>query len=190
MPTVDSNLTLDIAYLMALADFLRDRAESEPPADVEIVDELINVGRWQDSPEREGPVITLHVGNPRDEAGSGKKDWRHEMIEGSQEIGGESCTSALWHYRYCVQMQYYMTRSGEDQQRSLELASRTTQWLHRQLSRCPRSELYARGMPVVTVYGERHIQHMVVSIEFREGGGPGSYIQSSLLFIEQLVSHT
>src|SRR5512137_2456197 len=105
-------------YLVALARFLQDRYESDPPSLATIG--TIKVGSFQDDPQRAPAVITLHTNNPLVEdsvhietitdqkaqgGGSG-----HRLWGGYTEMGEEGRGQAYW-YHWWLRVEYYMTRT-------------------------------------------------------------------------------
>lgn len=183
--------TLDRGYLVALHNYLIAEAELDGPMDISLTARNFHLGRFQASPEDKAPVITLHVGNPVDPASSGSQDWRHELIDGSQEMAGGACYASQWFYRYTVQIQYFMTRTGEKQDAALDKASRLTQWLSSHISKATPWVLNKISVdPLVwpSAFNETPMETLVMAIETQEGGGPSqSYIHRATIFIEQRV---
>ena len=172
--------TLAEEYITALVRHLNSHALSDPPW--EIHKGFIQDGRYQASPEAYTYVATVHEGDPKDASRSGNKDWRHEVDDKAvMEMPG--CASQ-WLYRYTCHIQYFMTRTGEDQDEALRKMRRLTQWFREKINLGTVTELAL----TTSEFGEFAYFQQVRSIEVSEGGGPSaSYIGRSVLFIEQRV---
>lgn len=178
---------LDASYLVALQQYLQYQVLVDPPFGIGIFPDSIHIGKWQASPEYAPPVITLHIGDPKETADSGRKEWRHEMRPGTEEMTGGSCATSTWDYRYSIHISFYMTRTGQEQTEAITQGSRLAQWMAKKVNEANVRTLIAYGLAYPSDFGETPFNAKVIAIEAREGGGPGSYIAKSVLFIEHLV---
>jgi hypothetical protein len=181
--------TLITGTLEALEAFINDMFQKQPPPGIAELN--VHIGRWMDSPEKVSPIITLHENNQQDTGGAGKEDWPHERATGSdniQEMMGDTSTFSMY-YRYSAQFQYFMTRSGENQEEALEKSRVIHAWLVRLFNAASISTLSKYGLQLPTDYGETAYWMRLNHYNVREGGGPPrSFIFRSTFFLTQLVS--
>jgi len=180
------NLTID-----ALHAYLNAEYDVDPPPDIGEV--TFHKGRWLDSPEEVSPLVTIHENNQQDTGGPGSEDWPHERITSGEdyfpEMAGGGCTYQMY-YRYTIQLQYFMTLTGEEQQEALVKNREFVTWLINKISKADLAALRQFGLGPDD-YGNQPLRIRLMKWNSREGGGPpSSYIERTVFFLEQLAQHT
>lgn len=172
--------TLPDQYLEKLCAWLIEQAAAYIPA--VLSGGLIQVGKYQASPELHTFIATLHEGDPKDSSRSGDKDWCHE-VDGKWPMEMPTCEE-YWNYRYTLHLQYFMTQTGETQDVALEQGRALTQWFRQKVNAAKVGVLDL----VESDFDETPLRQYVKKVEVSEGGGPtGSYIEKAVLFIEMKV---
>lgn len=177
-------MSLEKVYLDALCDYLNEQLEDDPPLLGTIG--LIQVGRFQDNWELSPAVVTLHINDPQDpgfvsaridQQRSGANE-RSQLFGGYGEIGG----GQSWKLRFSASVEYYFTRSGEEQVDATDKALDVLDWLEQKIS---------QAQPWTLGIGQesRRTPELVVIVDrwSAEDGGPGSYIWHSRIRFEMLT---
>ena len=182
--------TLAAQYTVSLTDYLSDQLVHNPPTiavsgtDTEIIGGLVHLGKYQDDPTEYTFVATVHEGGPTNVTKTGHQTWRHEEYDKMERemVGGDTCIS-YWKYKYTVKIDYFMVDSGENQEEARRKGMLVAQWFRYKVQQATPSTL---GLSK-SDFGEIALEQRPIALEMIEGGGPDSYIEKALLFIEQLV---
>lgn len=183
-------MALSDAYMLALRNYLQDRYEIEPPPLATIG--TLKIGSHQADPESRPAVITLHTNDPftdtsihieqiADQKSQGGGTG-HRLWGGYTEMGDDGKGTMYW-YNWWLRVEYYMTRSGFQQDRARETNDDLLRWLrHHIISATPRVLAVPADEDAVL------LQTKIVALNTREHGGTQtSYIWSSLIKIRGLV---
>jgi len=174
--------TIAVQYIEKLTDHLTAEQTNDPAPG--IAGGLFHVGRYQDDPTEYTFIATTHEGGPHTVTKTGRQTWRHEedSKKDREMIGGEYGLS-YWSYRYTINVAFYMVDSGEDQEEAREKGMTIAQWIRYKVTHATPSVL---GL-VPSDFDEVALEQRPTAIEMIESGGPGSYIERILIFIEQSV---
>lgn len=190
------SVTLDKSFLDAMLTMYTAKLGTFPafagPSGVSAPTPLFHIGRYQQADvETRSLIITLHMGDPQEEASSGERTWRHEHLPRQDEFGVAGYAASVWKYRYSVYVQYFLTRVRVAQQDALTNIYRVLNWLRLQAQRNPVHVLHGYGLVQQSDFGETMLRYYPVAIEIIEGGGPPrDYIMRGKLFLEADVHIT
>jgi len=174
--------TVATQYVTKLAEYLNAQLVNHPIPGV--TGGLIHIGRYQDDPTEHTFIATVHEGGPMNVTKTGHQSWKHEINNDFPEemSGGEPCSS-YWTYRFNIKIDFYMVDTGEDQTEARQRGMLVAQWFRYWVHLATPSEI---GMSQ-SDYNEIALSTKPVAIEMIEGGGPGSYIEKALLYIEMIT---
>ena len=174
--------TLAYQYIDKLADYLASQALTDPIPDV--TGGLFQVGKYQDDPTDFTFIATLHEGSPITVTKTGRQTWEHvERDDMDREmLGGGKCI-LYWWYRYSVVVNFFMVDSGENKETARRKGTEVVQWIRKKVADAQPDVLSL----TTSSYGETPLEQRVTKIEMVESGGDSSYIEKSLILIEQSV---
>jgi len=186
-------MSIQYEYMTALRDYLENAYINQPPVMGEVG--VFKVGLFQASPENTPAVITIHPGDFLDDTKPTEEyidtqrstpsefgpSIRNQLFGGYTEMGGGS------HYwlHWSIQMQYFMTQLGYDQEMAQLSNDAIVTWLKKKIGA---AQPFAINCAVSADHQEVLIRTVIEKTIEREGGGPDtSYIWRNRIYIKGLL---